>query len=69
MTADRATDTNGHPTTAEHAEEDHAALVEPIDPEGLEYWQRTCATWPPMTAEEIETLAVVLRRIDQRTTE
>ncbi|MGC7101647.1 hypothetical protein ACPZ19_43825 [Amycolatopsis lurida] len=39
---------------------------ESLDAEGLAYWRRACATLPPMTADEIETLTAVLRRIDQR---
>ncbi|MGW5718349.1 hypothetical protein ACWEVP_19435 [Amycolatopsis sp. NPDC003865] len=66
MTADRAPSTAEQPAAEQPAKEDHAELAEPIDPEGLEYWRRACAALPPMTGDEIERLAVVLRRIDQR---
>ncbi|MEV6624947.1 hypothetical protein AB0M83_21295 [Amycolatopsis sp. NPDC051106] len=65
MTADRAPSTTEQPAAEQLAKEEHA---EPIDPEGLEYWRRACAALPPMTEDEIERLAVVHRRIDQRRT-
>lgn len=66
MTADRAPSSTEQPAAGQLAKEDHAEPTEPIDPEGLEYWRQACAALPPMTDDEIERLAVVLRRIDQR---
>ena len=37
-----------------------------MDPESYAYWRRACAALPPMSPEEIATVAVVLRRIDDR---
>lgn len=36
------------------------------DLESAAYWARVCAALPPMTAEEIADIAVILRRIDER---
>jgi len=37
-----------------------------IDEESQAYWTRTVSAMPPMTPEEIATVAVILRRIDAR---
>lgn len=37
-----------------------------IDAESRSYWKRAVSAMPPMTPEEIATVAVILRRIDTR---
>jgi hypothetical protein len=66
MTADRAPGTTEQPTAEQPAKDDCEDTTEPVDAESLHHWQQACAAMPPMTADEIETVAVVLRRIDQR---
>lgn len=39
-----------------------------IDPDSWQYWDESCADMPPMTREEIETVAMALRRISGRRT-
>lgn len=50
----------------EGSEDDQQARELGIDPESYRYWKRACAALPPMTAEEIAAVGVVLRRIDAR---
>jgi hypothetical protein len=59
---DRAIET---PAGVDTTEEDTAHHLG-IDPESFRYWKAVVARMPPMTQEEIEAVARILNRIDER---